>query len=149
MFDFDEYLKQHSNLQPLFDEVKLSPRAKLKLNSCLSEQYKSNREFKIFVWCCKVVSIKRIKQMLLINDIFLSANMFVLSFAVTFSWLFTLPNLIEFFLSSVVYVHWNVMNQEFGNYTKWYFYCRIAYYAIISIFYIVALVRLAPVVFNN
>lgn len=87
------------------DSIKLSPRSQLRLNMHLSIQYKSKREFKLCVFCCRVFSIKSVYQLLLVNDIFLSANLFVLGYTITFSWLFNIPNLVQFLLSSAVYVH--------------------------------------------
>lgn len=104
-------LKKYADLLPtlmtLNSERKrpLSPKSQLKLNRYLSMQYKNKRQFKLCCFCWGMRNIQNVYSLILINDIFLSANLLVLCYIITFSLLYTFPSIVFFFLSSGVYIH--------------------------------------------
>lgn len=127
----------------------LSPKSQLKLNMHLSSQYRSNRIFNLCCCCFRVRSIKAVYATILVNDIFLSANVMVMSYIITLSWLFAMPSVAFFLISGGVYVHWQVENREFGEFCKWFLYSRWVFYILASIIYFRILYEILPIVIEG
>jgi hypothetical protein len=130
--------------EPEMDEKNL-----IKLRNALAKKYKFKNRYTLCCCCLKFKDIRNAYMTIMINDIFVAANMSTLAYIVTLEILYASPGIMFFIVATMTYVHWRVQNQVFDQFNQYYLVCRWIFYIGLTIPYGRILWEITPIIYHR
>lgn len=121
----------------------------IKLRNALAKKYKFKKRYTLCCCCIKFKDIRNAYMTILINDIFVAANMSTLAYIVTFEIIYASPGLLFFLVATMTYVHWRAQDQVFGKFNEYYLVCRWIFYIGLTIPYGRILWEIVPIIYGK